>query len=294
MSLRCHSLLSVFGLLLVLAAFLLQLLTLTTTWWAAFSARTDLGKPKEDGHYGLWTLCNTKGPHWTEDCDPLDTFFQLPSFLQVAGIIGIIHLLMLLSLVPLESLWAIERIKNAPGLCLKPKTLCITKISVAFISVIFAILVAIFASVGENRQAEYTVRKEWSFWIQLSVIAVDIIITLVCAIENLRFWQQHIRQNVDPEGTWAETYANPTFDSEPVEFSHQRQRHSSNGAVAYTESSGHPYGFNSNPTSNSGSKKSGKKGKSNREEMVSTTLVYENECYQEHSPSARRMRRSNH
>ncbi|GIY24821.1 uncharacterized protein CEXT_610351 [Caerostris extrusa] len=161
---------SVVGLLLVLSAFLLQLLALTTTWWAVFASRTDLGKPKEDGHYGLWAVCSTKAPHWTEDCDPLDTFFQVPPLLQISIATGILHLLLLLALVPLEFLCALRKIKTAPEACLTQKKMCIAKLSVASISVICAILSAIFASISENRQSEYFVRKGWSFWLQISKV----------------------------------------------------------------------------------------------------------------------------
>ncbi|KFM63070.1 hypothetical protein X975_17162, partial [Stegodyphus mimosarum] len=299
MSMSCPSLCPVCGLFLVLLTFLLQLVALTTKWWATFSARVDLGKPKEDGHYGLWTICSTKGPHWTEDCDPLDTFFQVPSYMQVSGILGIIHLLMLLTLLPLISLRAIQIVRNEPSLGVKPRTLCIVKVSVAFLSVIIAILVAIFATVGENLQSEYSVTKGWSFWIQISVIGADILVTMVCVIENFRFWQQHIQQHIDPEGKRAETYGNPTFDADSPEPT--RRRHSSNGVISYTESSGYPYNpniaANDSPHKSHGSaKKSGNKVEktafhSKKKENNSRTLTYENESYQEHSPSARRYHR---
>lgn len=256
MSLIC---LSIVGLLLDLATLLLQLSALTTTWWAVFSARTDLGKPKEEGHYGLWTLCTTKAPHWTEDCDPLYTFFQAPPYLLVSAILGTGHLLILLSLLVLESLWTVLMVRNEPGLCLKPRTLSITKVSFAFISVFVAILIAIFASVGETRQEEYFVQKGWSFWMQIAVIVASLLITLACVIENWRFWQLGLRQDIDPEGTQAETYGNPTFDPDSPEVS----RH----VVTYTETSGYPYEL--------------KNGE--------VTLTYENASYQEHSPGARRV-----
>lgn len=307
MSRFCPSFLSACGLFLALVTFLLQLVALTTIWWAKYTARTELGKPKENGHYGLWTLCSVKGPHWDEDCDPMDTFFQIPVYSHVAGILGIIHLLMLLTLLPLGSLRAIQIARNVPNLGLQPKTLCIAKVSVAFISVIFAILVAIFASVGENRQAEYSLQKEWSFWIQIAVIGADIVITLVCVIENFRFWQEHIKQQIDPDGERAETYGNPIFDS----GSPEPTRHSVNCTIAYTESSGDPYYVNTLDKDKNSKTKSQKPSSKNQtrqqspqrdsaklhkktKKSPSETLTYENEAYRERSPSTRRARRQEH
>ncbi|GFS48350.1 uncharacterized protein TNIN_201022 [Trichonephila inaurata madagascariensis] len=209
------------------------------------------GKPKEEGHYGLWTLCTTKGPHWTEDCDPLDTFFQAPSYLIISGILGIGHLLILLSLLLLESFWIILIRYNERGLWIKSRTLSITKVSLAFISVFIAVLIVVFVSVGETRQEKYFVEKGWSFWIQILVIVSSLGIALVNGMER--------RQDLDPEGTRAETYGNPTFNPDSPEVS----RH----GVAYTEASGYPYEL--------------KNGQ--------VTLMYENSSYQEHSPGVRRL-----
>lgn len=296
----------------VTVTFVLQVLALTTTWWATYTARVDLGKGEEKGHYGLWTLCSTKAPHWVEDCDLLDTFFQMPRYSRLSGIVGILHLVLLLILLPLGSMRTVQIIRNVPDWGIKPNILCIIKVSVAFVCVILAMLVAILISLGEDKSKEYTVKKSWSFWVQVSVIAADVITTFVCVTESIRYWQEHMRDNSDPTGARAETYGNPSFDSGSPE---SVRRYPENGRVSYTSSSGEPHYRNEPRIHGSGNgislyydntanvvyEKPPKRHKKQSATAVhrkthddntasSGTLTYENPSFYEHSP--RRYRRS--
>ncbi|XP_015920112.1 uncharacterized protein [Parasteatoda tepidariorum] len=273
MPFRCHPLISVLcSLIVVVITFLLQLIALTTSWWSTYSAKTELGKPREEGHYGLWVLCSTKAPRHKEDCDPLDTFFQVPIYCQIAGILAVIHLLLVLALLPLELVWAAHFFRNLQNL--KPKVLCIAKVAAAVLASILSVLVALLISISENSQQEYRVQKGWSFWIQIFVICMDVMIVLLYLIENRRFWKQLIQQQVDPEGKGAETYGNPTFDADSPDL---RRNYITNGAVSFTLTSGQPY--NAHEDEKVPTPELEKKGDFN-------SLAYENESYQENSPGA--------
>lgn len=92
------------------------------------------GKPEEKGHYGLWTLCSAKGPHWREDCDPLDTFFESPPYVTVSGFLCVFNLLLLVIFVPLGFLKILQVCKNKTNFCIKSKKLRIVTVTLALSS----------------------------------------------------------------------------------------------------------------------------------------------------------------
>lgn len=108
------------------------------------------------------------------------------------------------------------------------------------------------------------------------------VIFVLGVTECIRFWRLQRQQQIDPEGNRAETYGNPTFDADSPELT--RSQRFNNGAIAFTESSGYPYGVN--PSENN--PKNGNKRNKNTQKEPSKTLTYENECYLESSPRSRR------
>lgn len=224
--------------LLCLLSLLLQLIILPSSHWGEYSARKDRGNQEEFGHYGLWNICFRKGPHIVLDCDRLDTFFQRPPNIEAAGYIAIIHILLLLVFLPFAVIRIIQITKKTSKFIIRPNRLCIIKVTLAFILVVFAILTAVLCSIGENRYVDYVVEKGWAFWIQIFILVVDIFLGLVCALENIQYWQQQTFEAAtrDPEGEFSETYGNPTFESP-----RSVRKYGSELSIAYTDASGQPY-----------------------------------------------------
>ncbi|XP_067123481.1 uncharacterized protein [Centruroides vittatus] len=132
----------------------------------------------------------------------------------------------------------IQIIKKTSKFVIRPNRLCIIKVTLSFIIVIFAILTTVLASIGENRFVDYVVDKGWAFWVQIFILVVDIFLGLVCALENIQYWQQQTFEAAtrDPEGEFSETYGNPTFESP-----RSVRKYGSELSIAYTDASGHPY-----------------------------------------------------
>ncbi|XP_067123474.1 uncharacterized protein [Centruroides vittatus] len=226
------------AILLCLLSLLLQIIILPSSHWGEYSARKDRGNQEEVGHYGLWNLCFRKGQRIIIDCDQLDTFFRRPPHIEAAGYIAIIHILLLLTFLPFAVIRIIQIIKKTSKFVIRPNRLCIIKVTLSFIIVIFAILTTVLASIGENRFVDYVVDKGWAFWVQIFILVVDIFLGLVCALENIQYWQQQTFEAAtrDPEGEFSETYGNPTFESP-----RSVRKYGSELSIAYTDASGHPY-----------------------------------------------------
>ncbi|KFM58744.1 hypothetical protein X975_18746, partial [Stegodyphus mimosarum] len=195
--------------------FVLQFIALPSDEWGHFSTRKIRGIPEEKGHYGLWRLCSTKGNSPVETCVyPEDTTYQLPTYANAAGAISIIHLILIASFVVLAVIRVLQISKNAPDLYLGTKRLCIVKVAVALICVILSITVSILASVGEGRFRQFNVFKGWAFWIQILIISVDIVLLLVCAFENIQYWQVRMVEPPPPDPTdlYPETFITPDYE----------------------------------------------------------------------------------
>lgn len=104
--------------------------------------------------------------------------------------------------------------------------------------------------------------------------------------EFYKFLKLQWQQQIDPEGKRAETYGNPSFDADSPTL--PRSRLSTNGAIAFTESSGFPFGQNiaTNGSSNDLNSKTSSGDKSKKDSFE--TLTYANECFMESSPRSER------
>lgn len=124
-------------------------------------------------------------------------------------------------------------------------------------------------------------------YLQVCVIIIDLVVSSIAVYGCVRLHRLHMQQQIDPTGKRAETYGNPSFDADSPEM--PRSRDPTNGAIAFTESSGHPYDPNVIVNKKTSEKENypNKKKKSVQTESIEE-LTYENECYQESSPAARR------
>ncbi|XP_013787988.1 uncharacterized protein LOC106471910 [Limulus polyphemus] len=161
-----YAILPIWAVLLSFINIVLQLVALPSSYWANFEARGDLGNEKEEGHYGFWTLCSVRAPHFTIDCDPLDTFFKLPPHSGVAGVLAIIHVLIQTLFFIFAVLRVIQVANNAPNICLRPKIICLVKVTLSLILVFLVILVVILVSVRESQFRDYIVWKGDGFWLE--------------------------------------------------------------------------------------------------------------------------------
>ncbi|XP_076332310.1 uncharacterized protein LOC143237204 isoform X1 [Tachypleus tridentatus] len=235
-----YAILPVLAVLLSLITIILELVALPLSYWAYFEARGDLGNEKEEGHYGFWTLCSLRAPHFTVDCDPLDTFFKLPPHSGVAGALGITHLLIETLFFIFAVLRVIQVVNNAPNICLRPKIICLVKVTLSVVLVFLVILVVILVSVGENQLHDYIVWKGAGFWLEVAVLVLNVLLTLTCAFENIQYWQLANLEAAtrDPMGDMAETYGNPSFYGESPGSARKKNI---NPNIAVTPSSGKPY-----------------------------------------------------
>lgn len=195
----------------------LELIALPSDYWGYFATRRIRGIPEESGHFGLWRLCSVKGDSQEEICLHPDSTTQLPTHAAIAAAVSIIHLLMVGSFCILSAIRLLQLARNKPDLYLGTKRLCIVKVSLALICVILSISVSILASVGEGRYRQYTVLKGWAFWIQIIIISFDIVLLLVCAFENIQYWQQRMTEPPprDPTDEFPETFVTPDYDLPP-------------------------------------------------------------------------------
>lgn len=204
--------------------FILQFIVLPSDEWGHFSSRKIRGVREEKGHFGLWRLCSTKSGESVEVCvHPEDSSYQLPTHANAAGAVSILHLILIASFVVLAVIRVLQISKNAPDLYLGTKRLCIVKVAVALICVVLSISVSILASVGEGRFRQFNVFKGWAFWIQIVIISVDIVLLLVCAFENIQYWQIRMVEPAPPDPTdvYPETFITPDYEI-PTDFSGER------------------------------------------------------------------------
>lgn len=198
-----------------LFSFVLQFIALPSDEWGHFSTRKIRGIPEERGHFGLWRLCSLKNRETTEVCvHPEDTTYQLPTHANAAGALSIIHLILIGSFVVLAIIRVLQITKHSPDLYLGTKRLCVVKVCIALICVVLSISVSILASVGEGRFRQYNVFKGWAFWVQILIISVDIVLLLVCAFENIQYWQIRMIEPPPPDPTddYPETFITPDYE----------------------------------------------------------------------------------
>lgn len=211
------AILPVCALIVSFATCVLQVVALISDYWGHFATRKIRGIPEETGHFGLWRLCSVKGNSKDEVCVHPDSTSQLPTHAGLAAAVSIVHLLLVGAFCILSAIRILQIARNRVDLCLGTKRLCIVKVSLALISVILSISASILASVGEGRYRQYTVLKGWAFWIQIIIISFDIVLLLVCAFENIQFWQQRMTEPPprDPTDEFPETFVTPDYDLPP-------------------------------------------------------------------------------
>ncbi|XP_054716095.1 uncharacterized protein LOC129225650 [Uloborus diversus] len=223
----CCSLLAILPICAVIVSslsFVFQFIALPSDEWGHFATRKIRGIPDEKGHFGLWRLCSTKGGSYVEDCvHPEDTTYQLPIYANAAGAVSIFHLLIMASFIGLAIIRIIQISREAPDLYIGTKRLCIVKVAVALICVILSITVSILASVGEGNIRQFNVFKGWAFWIQILIISVNIVLLLVCAFENIQYWQVRMIEPPPPDPTdqFPETFITPDYEI-PTDFGGDR------------------------------------------------------------------------
>ncbi|XP_042911129.1 uncharacterized protein [Parasteatoda tepidariorum] len=173
-----------------------------------------MGIREESGHFGLWRLCSTT--RGTESCvHPDDSPLQLPTHAAWAGALSLIHLFLIASFVVLAIIRVIQVFKDTPDLYLGTKRLCVVKVGVALTCVVIAISVSILASVGDGTFRQFNVYKGWAFWIQIVIVSVDIVMLLVCAFENIQYWQIRMVEppQPDPTDVYPETFISPDYET---------------------------------------------------------------------------------
>lgn len=154
--------------------------------------------PEERGSYGFWTVCSNVhsinlGISW--NCDPISSLFRPPPLMSTAGILAIIHIVLIALFFPISILRVLQVLKDHSSLLLSPQTIGIIKVSLAILSAIFAALVLVLTSVREEAAEQtiiyqmaaykhYTISKSWAFWIEVTVLSIEIPLVIFCAIEN--------------------------------------------------------------------------------------------------------------
>lgn len=154
--------------------------------------------PEERGSYGFWTVCSNVhsinlGISW--NCDPISTLFRPPPLMSTAGILAIIHIVLIALFFPISILRLLQVLKDRSNLLLSPQTIGIIKLSLAILSAIFAALVLVLTSVREEAAEQtiiyrmatykhYTISKSWAFWIEVTVLSIEVPLVIFCAIEN--------------------------------------------------------------------------------------------------------------
>ncbi|CAL1285515.1 unnamed protein product [Larinioides sclopetarius] len=207
------SILPVCAILVSGLCFILQFIVLPSDEWGHFSSRRIRGIKEERGHFGLWRVCSTKKN--IEICVPPEST-ELPTHGAAAGVLSIFHLLLLACFLGLSVVRILQIVKRAPDLYLGTKRLLTTKVGVALTCVVLSISVSILASVGEGTFKHLNVFKGWAFWIQIVIISVDIVLLLVCAFENIQYWQVRMVEPPPPDPTdlFPETFIVPDYEAE--------------------------------------------------------------------------------
>ncbi|GFU98530.1 uncharacterized protein TNCV_3653611 [Trichonephila clavipes] len=207
------SILPVCAVLVSCLCFILQFVVLPSDEWGHFENRRIRGIREERGHFGLWRVCSTKQS--VETCVPHENT-QLPTHGVAAGVLSIFHLLLITCFLGLSTVRLLQIVRRAPDLYLGTKRLCIAKVGVAVTCVILSISVSILASAGEGTFKHLNVFKGWAFWIQIVIISVDIVLLLVCAFENIQYWQVRMVEAPPPDPTdlFPETFIVPDYEAE--------------------------------------------------------------------------------
>ncbi|XP_064489820.1 uncharacterized protein LOC135401374 isoform X2 [Ornithodoros turicata] len=208
--------------LLCFLAIILQLVSLPASYWGTFAAKYDYGSVFERGHFGLWTVCSERIPFFYEDCNSLDTYLKLTGHSSAAGIIGVVHLLCLLVFLPLAVVRVVQVMRNLEDGCIIARVMCLTKITVAAVTLTLAVVVVILSSIGTDQPGFYEVQKGWAFWVQVVVLVVDIFLVLICSLENIQHWRLQTLQEAATSSNYqdddfSETYSNPNFDQPPYD-----------------------------------------------------------------------------
>ncbi|GIY89134.1 uncharacterized protein CEXT_704971 [Caerostris extrusa] len=195
--------------------FILQFVVLPSDEWGHFSSRRIRGVKEERGHFGLWRVCSTKN-RGAEECVAPRRAPSFPPTRAAAGVFSIFHLLLIACFLGLSAVRILQIVQRAPDLYLGTKRLCIAKVGVALTCVVISISVSILASVGEGTFKHLNVFKGWAFWIQIVIISVDIVLLLVCAFENIQYWQVRMVEPPPPDPTdlFPETFIVPDYEAD--------------------------------------------------------------------------------
>ncbi|CAG2113872.1 unnamed protein product [Medioppia subpectinata] len=175
----------------------LQLIALFADYWAYFDAKSDLGLPEEVGHYGLWGLCSVKAPVYRDDCDPLDTFFKPPHHMMIAGAVASIHTIVLGLFLPFIAIRLQQIRRNKPNFIIDTKTVNKLKLLLITFAVFLSTLTLLLMTIQTSASREqlifnnspvenYDIRNGWSFWLEVTVLVVNVLIIGLCLVEMNR------------------------------------------------------------------------------------------------------------
>ncbi|KAG8190659.1 hypothetical protein JTE90_001268 [Oedothorax gibbosus] len=213
--------------------FVLQFVVLPSDEWGHFMSRRIRGVPVERGHYGLWRLCSSKASGG--ECVHPDSFPGLPTQAKGAGATALLHLLATAAFAALALVRVAQVVRKKPDMVIGTRRLLFVKVAVALAMVVMSISVCILASVGEGTFKQYEVYKGWAFWIQIVIVSVDIVLLLVCAFENIQWWQMRMTEPPppDPADLFPETFITPDYDMPPPSPTPSGKRPSPNHLSPY-------------------------------------------------------------
>ncbi|XP_029848256.2 uncharacterized protein LOC8030481 [Ixodes scapularis] len=201
---------------------ILQLVSLPPSHWGTFQGLTEFGSVLERGHFGLWWVCAERVPFFFEDCDSPSSRLSLTGLSTAAGVLAVFHLLALLGFLPLALIRVVQLARNLDEGCFDARFMCLTKITVAVVALVLAVVVVVLGSMGTEQPRFYQVQRDWAFWIQVVILVIDIFLVLICALENIQFWRlQTMREAATASSSYregddfSETYSNPNFDRGP-------------------------------------------------------------------------------
>ncbi|XP_052129809.1 uncharacterized protein LOC113210007 [Frankliniella occidentalis] len=198
--------------------------------WGYFD--NDGGFATERGYFGPWTVCRQL-QYERERCGRNVSRFQPNGAVWASGLVAVLGVV-LLALFCFLSVLQLAMVSSKDRVLLKYSVAVITKLVLALVATILAIVAAsLFAVQTDGAGSGFRVSRGEAFYVQIILIALDFLLfvmSLYDVIFSRRLGGDPTMSTRDPRGDHATTFNNPGF-----------QERANGGGISVTDASGKPY-----------------------------------------------------
>ncbi|CAG0915026.1 unnamed protein product [Notodromas monacha] len=190
----------------------LGITAVSTSYWADLYRYTPIAADYA-GHFGPWKKCSSLSYN-QEVCGEHTILFYPSSLVVAAGVFSAMSVALIADICILAPLHMVM-------LCTKQKLLVSYKHAVtaklwfALIGgVLSAFSVLLFCLPSDGREQGFIVRKGWSFYLEVVVLVLNVVMLVVCGLEYYLLKQlggDPTKYNRDVEGTKSRTIVNPGY-----------------------------------------------------------------------------------